>query len=112
MVRPTSARITIFAFFALRKDSVNGALEVLPSAFILANAGDSFIDRRIQTETASSSTETRNGMRQPQPAKSASLSDVLTPRMTIRDRKKPSVAVVWIHAVKEPRLPCGACSAT
>ena len=34
------------------------------------------------------------------------------PMMTISERNRPSVAVVWIHDVYAPRLPCGACSAT
>ena len=37
---------------------------------------------------------------------------VRTPSTTTSDRKKPSVAVVWIHDVYAPRRPCGACSAT
>ena len=74
-------------------------MEVLPSAFILAKAGDSFMDRRIQTETASSRMDTRNGTRQPQSAKASSPMIVRVPRITISDRNRPSVAVVWIQAV-------------
>ena len=51
-------------------------------------------------------------MRQPQSAKAASPISVRVPRITISDRNRPSVAVVWIHEVNAPRLPCGACSAT
>jgi hypothetical protein len=43
--------------------------------------------------------DTRNGMRQPQSAKASSPVMVRTPRMTIRLRNRPSVAVVWIHDV-------------
>ena len=99
IVRPTRARITIFRFFHWPKDSVNGALEVLPSAFIFWNAGDSLSDKRIHTEMANSKMDTRNGMRQPQSANAASPSEVRTPKITIRLRNRPSVAVVWIHAV-------------
>ena len=98
-VRPISARITIFRFFHWPKDSVSGALEVLPSSFIFLKAGDSFIDRRIHTLTASRAIETMNGIRQPQSAKAASPMAVRVPRMTISDRNRPSVAVVWIHEV-------------
>jgi hypothetical protein len=91
--------MTIFRFFHWPKDSDSGALEVLPSAFILANAGDSFIDRRIHTEMASSRMDTMNGTRQPQSANAASPMTVRVPRMTIRLRNRPSVAVVWIHDV-------------
>ena len=96
-VRPTSARITIFRFFHWPKDSVSGALEVLPSAFIFWKAGDSFSDSRIHTETASSTIETRNGMRQPQSLKASSPMPSRTPRITSSDRNRPSVAVVWIQ---------------
>ena len=98
-VRPSSARITIFRFFHWPKDSVSGAFDVLPSAFIFWKAGDSVSDSRIQTEMASSRIETRNGMRQPQSAKSSSPMPSRTPRMTSSDRNRPSVAVVWIHEV-------------
>ena len=98
-VRPTSARITILRFFQSPKDSVSGALEVLPSDFIFWKAGDSDSDSRIHTDTPSSSTETRNGMRQAQSEKAASPNAVRTPRMTSRLRNRPSVAVVWIHEV-------------
>ncbi len=104
--------MTIFAFFHCRKASDSGRFEVLPSAFILANAGDSFIDIRIQTEMPSSRTESRKGMRQPQARNSSSPTAVRVPRMTSSDRNRPMVAVVWIQAVKAPRLPSGACSAT
>src|SRR6195952_223624 len=72
MVPPISARMTILALLQLAKASVRGALELLPSSFIFWNTGDSFKRSRIQTEMASSTTDTRNGMRQPQAAKSAS----------------------------------------
>ncbi|MNT19273.1 hypothetical protein D3C72_1545280 [compost metagenome] len=111
-VRPIKARMTIFRFFHLPNASVSGAFEVLPSAFILANAGDSFMAKRIHTEIPSRMTETRKGMRQPHASKSFSPVARRVPRMTISDRKKPRVAVVCIHAVNEPRLPSGACSAT
>ncbi|KAF1043581.1 MAG: hypothetical protein GAK38_03917 [Xylophilus sp.] len=99
-------------FFHWPNDSASGALEVLPSAFIFWKAGDSDSVRRIHTETASSRIDTANGMRQPQAAKASSPVKVRVPRITIRLRNRPSVAVVWIQAVYAPRLPCGACSAT
>ena len=70
------------------------------------------IDRRIQTLIASKITETRNGTRQPHSAKAASPISVRVPRITSSDRNRPIVAVVWIHEVNRPRLPCGECSAT
>src|SRR3978361_2322092 len=99
--------MTIFRLRHWPKASLSGAFEVLPSAFILAKAGDSFIDRRIHTEMPSSSTDTRKGTRQPQAENASSPVAKRVPRITSSDRKKPSVAVVWIHAVKAPRLPCG-----
>ncbi len=48
------------------KLSRSGALDCGRSAFICANSGDSSSFKRMYTEIASRSTETRNGMRQPQ----------------------------------------------
>jgi len=104
--------MTIFRFFHWPKDSDRGALEVLPSDFIFAKAGDSFMLSRIHTEMPSSTIDTRNGILQPQSANAASPIAVRVPRITISDRNRPSVAVVWIQAVYAPRRPCGACSAT
>ena len=81
------------------KDSVSGAFEVLPSSFIFWKAGLSFSISRIQTETPSSTIETRKGMRQPQALNSSGLIETRQPRMTSSDRKRPRVAVVWIHEV-------------
>jgi len=86
-------------FFHWPKLSASGALEVLPSDFIFWKAGDSFIDSRIHTLMPSSRIETRKGMRQPQSAKAASPMAVRVPRITIRLRNRPSVAVVWIQEV-------------
>ena len=52
-------------------DSVSGAFDrCVPSSFIFWKAGDLLSWRRIQTEMPSSTTDTRNGTRQPQSAKS------------------------------------------
>src|SRR5437764_4885143 len=67
-VRPSSARITIFMFFHSPKDSVSGAFEVLPSAFIFWKAGDSASVKRIHTEITSSRADAQKGTRQPQSA--------------------------------------------
>ena len=72
---------------------------MVPSSFIFWKAGLSFSFSRIQTETPSSTIDTRNGMRQPQDAKSSADIETRQPRMTSSDRKRPSVAVVWIHEV-------------
>ena len=72
---------------------------MVPSSFIRWKAGLSFSISRIQTEMPSSTIETRNGMRQPQAAKSSGDIETRQPRMTRSDRKRPSVAVVWIHEV-------------
>jgi hypothetical protein len=111
-VRPSSASSTILPFFQLASASVSGAFEVLPSSFMRLNAGVSFRLSRIHTETMSSRNDSRNGTRQPQSLNAASPRNSLQARMTISERNRPSVAVVWIHEVYAPRLPCGACSAT
>ena len=91
--------MTILALLQLAKASVSGAFEPLPSSFIFWNTGDSFSRSRIQTEMPSSTTETRNGMRQPQLANSGSPSAVRVNRITSSDRNRPSVAVVWMNEV-------------
>src|ERR1044072_9134234 len=110
MVSPNSARMTTLRLRHWPNDSVSGAFEVLPSSFIFLKAGDSFIDKRIHTLTPSRKIDTRNGMRPPQPLNAASPIHVRVARMTSSDRNRPSVAVVWIHDVYAPRLPCGECS--
>ena len=62
--------MTIFRLRHCPNDSDSGAFDTLPSFFMRWKAGDSFIDSRIQTETASSRIDTRNGMRHPQTSKS------------------------------------------
>ncbi len=104
--------MTILRLLHVPNASVSGAFDSLPSDFIFRNAGDSFSERRIHTETASRMIDTPNGMRQPQSANFSSPIDVRVSRITISDRNRPSVAVVWIQLVYAPRLPCGACSAT
>ncbi len=43
--------------------------------------------------------ESRNGTRQPQAANVSGVMLRRRPRMTISDRNRPTVAVVWIHDV-------------
>ena len=99
-VRPSSASSTILPLLQRPNDSASGAFEVLPSSFMRLNAGVSLRLRRIQTDTISSSNDSRNGIRHPQPLlKVSSPRKDLVAMMTISDRKRPSVAVVWIHEV-------------
>ena len=58
--------MTILALLQSAKASVSGAFELLPSSFIFWNTGDSLRRSRIQTEMPSSTTDTRNGILQPQ----------------------------------------------
>ena len=94
------------------KLSRSGALVNSPLAFKAAKAGLSDNLTRIQTDTASSSTETRNGTRQPQSRKAGSPTAVRVPRMTSNPAMRPSEAVTWIQPVSAPRRRSGACSAT
>ena len=109
---PKSASSTIFALPHRANDSVSGAVLCVPSRFICLNTGDSSSARRIHTETPSSTIDRRNGIRQPQASNASLPSASRQARITISERKSPSVAVVWIHDVNTPRFPCGACSAT
>ena len=102
--------IAIFRFFYWPNDSVSGGFEILPSFFILKKAGDLFIVSLIHADMPGKMIKSTNGIRQPQSANAASPIAVRTPRMTISDRNKPR-AVVWIHDLNRPRLPCGAYSA-
>lgn len=52
----------------------------------------------MYTDVASSTIDTRNGMRQPQSSNDGPLSSRTT-RITMSDRNRPIVAVVWIHDV-------------
>ena len=85
IVRPRSAINATRPLRQLPKASDSGAFDPVPSAFILTNAGDSLSCSRIQRDTASKSTERRNGMRQLQSAKAASPVVERVIRMTSRD---------------------------
>ncbi|MNH41394.1 hypothetical protein D3C79_1028870 [compost metagenome] len=76
------------------------------------NTGDSLSCRRIYTEMASSRIDNKNGTRQPQASNTSVPMAVRQAMITSSERNSPKVAVVWIHAVKKPRRPLGACSAT
>ncbi|MCY1443764.1 hypothetical protein D9M71_601970 [compost metagenome] len=92
--------ITILRLPQRAKDSVSGALQALPSAFIFTNTGDSLSCRRMYTETISSRIDSRKGIRQPQASKASVPSTVRQARITSSERNRPRVAVVWIHEVK------------
>ena len=98
-VRPTRASTTSFRFARLAKASVSGFFEVVPSSTIFWKTGLSFSFSRIHMETARRTAETRKGIRQPQALKASSPTWVRTRMITIRDRKRPRVAVVWIQLV-------------
>ena len=104
--------ITHLRFSQRPKASVNGAFDVVPSAFICLKTGLSSNWRRIHKDTPSRITEIRNGMRQPQSANAASPIVERIAMTTPSAANRPSVAVVWMKLVKRPRLPSGACSAT
>jgi hypothetical protein len=74
--------------------------------------GDSFIRSRMYNEVATSTIDSRNGIRQPQSANASAPRSCCTPRITSSDMNSPSVAVIWMKLVKNPRRSSGACSAT
>ena len=108
---PRSPISTTRRFFHSPKASRSGALEIVPAFFISRNTGLSSSCIRIHSDTPSSTTETRNGMRQPQALNASSPIEVRMPITISSARNNPSVAVVWIQLVNRPRLPAGACSA-
>ena len=97
-IMPKSATASFARFLRSQNTSRSGAFESLPSAFMRANAGDSCIDRRIHIDTASMPIDTQNGMRQPQVSKASPMSERQA-RITPSDRRRPTVAVVWIQLV-------------
>src|SRR5262249_10610249 len=74
--------------------------------------GEAWGPRRNQAEGGGSSTESRNGQRQPQAGNAAAPRPARRPPTTSSASSSPSVAVVWIQLVQKPRRPGGACSAT
>ena len=96
---PNSAIRTTLSFPQLPKASVSGAREERPACLMRRNAGDSLSCSRIHTLIASSTTESRNGMRQPQSAKRASPRASRVPTIMSSARSRPMVAVPWIQPV-------------
>ena len=94
MTAPSNAIRTIFKLPHRPKASESGALEVVPALFMLTKTGLSSSCMRIQSETISSSKETRNGMRHPQALKASSPIAVRVPITTRSAANNPSVAVV------------------
>ena len=86
--------ITIFRLGQRPNASESGAFEVVPWLFILTNTGLSASCMRIHSETPSSTTETKNGMRQPQALKASSPILVRVPMTTSSAANNPRVAVV------------------
>jgi len=80
-----------FLVRALRDEQHSIALKLHPDTRFIVQS----IER---TDTASSKMDSRKGTRQPQTSKSGPVSSRVT-KITISDRNRPSVAVVWIQAV-------------
>src|SRR3954471_11906502 len=66
IINPNNASRTSFRFALLPKDSFSGLADVFPSAFALANNGDSFIFFLIHTEIITIKADAKKGIRQPQ----------------------------------------------
>ena len=115
-ITATRASSTILRLRHWPKASAKGALEAVPSAFILAKAGLSDSFSRIQIEIASSPAETRNGIRQPHWSKASGPKNfprtTRVTRITVSAPNRPSAAEVCTQPVARPRPSAGACSAT
>jgi hypothetical protein len=72
---------------------------VSPASFIALNTGLSESLRRIQSDTASSRIENRNGIRQPHACQSASDTMALNISTTARLRMKPPTTLAWMKLV-------------
>ena len=112
IVIPNKASNTSFKFARFPKDSLKGLEEVLPSAFALANNGDSRIFFRIHMEIPSITTDAKNGIRHPQDSQAEALITIFVTMITPIDTANPRAAVICIQEVQKPLLVCGACSAT
>ena len=94
------------------KLSTNGFLAVSPAALIARNTGLSDSFSRMNSDTASNSSENTNGARHAHVAHTASPATNLVVSTTIRLRMKPPATLAWMKLVKNPARPGGACSAT
>ena len=98
-------------FLPLPRLSLSGRFEDFPWSFNRVNSGDSWRRSRMYIASASRTADRRNGTRHPHDLKAASPSERRMIRITTSDKRNPTVAVVWIKAVKYPRLLSGECSA-
>ena len=86
-------------FRQLEKLSRSGLAAIRPAAFIAMKTGLSESLSRIHSETASSTSENRNGMRQPQPSQSAGARLACAISTTIRLSRKPPITLAWMKLV-------------
>ena len=96
---PNSASSTYFRFTGFAKLSFSGLTDVRPLSLSFVNSGDSFILRRMYSDTPSRMNESRNGMRQPYSRNASSPSHTRVAPITPMLKKNPSVAVVWMKLV-------------
>ena len=111
-VAPNSASRISFALARLPKLSRHGELLDLPWSLSRAKSGVSWSRSRMYSARTTRIADRRNGIRQPNAAKSSACIDVRVTKTTIRASRSPSVAVVWIQLVLRPRSLSGLCSAT
>ncbi len=97
--RPNSAINTSFRLGQRPNASASGLRDAPPARLSCTNGGDSRRLKRTHTPIASSSADSRNGMRQPQAANAASPSAARTPTTSASASSRPSDAVVWIQPV-------------
>ena len=79
--------------------SLNGLAEVSPASFIAWNTGLSDSFSRIQSEMPRRTIESRNGMRQPQAAKSSAGMSARQAMTTIIESTKPPTTLAWMKLV-------------
>ena len=79
--------------------SLSGFCAVSPASFIARKTGLSDSFSRIHSEMASSTSENRNGMRQPQAFHAASPSTASVASTTANDRMKPPATDPWMKLV-------------
>jgi hypothetical protein len=98
-VAPNSEINTRLKWIQCVNASLSGCADVMPVDLMCWKMGDSFILRRMYSDTTTSAIEMRNGRRQPHARKASADIAFWTRRMTASDTNRPRVAVIWMKLV-------------
>ena len=96
---PNRTTRIIFTRCQVLKLSRSGWRAVVPVSFIAWKTGLSFSFSRTQSDTASSTTEKRKGMRQAQPSQVALSTRLFAASTTMTLSRKPPITPAWMKLV-------------